>query len=165
MTGIDAQTFKDVLARWGSGVTIVTTVHEGNWKGTTASSFSSVSLEPPMVLVCLAKKLYTHTLVSEAGVFAANILKTEQLEIGKLFAGMYPDIEDRFAENDWETAVTGAPVLPSALGWVDCKIAHAHDSGDHTIFVGAVQAGGVSGDDDPLLYFNRQWGQFATMKE
>ena len=160
---VDSQTFKDVMAHWGSGVTIVTTAHEGSWKGTTASSLSSVSLNPPMISVCLAQKLYTHQLVKTNGVFAVNILAAHQLEIGKLFAGMYPEIEDRFAQNSWETAVSGSPVLQDALGWVDCKIAHAYPAGDHTIFVGNVLAGNSTQMDTPLLYFNREWGQFAQL--
>lgn len=158
---VDSQTFKEVMAHWGSGVTVVTTVHEASWKGTTASSLSSVSLTPPMVSVCLAQKLYTHKLVKESGIFAVNILAAHQLEIGKLFAGMYPEIEDRFAQHTWETAVTSSPVLKDALGWVDCKIAHAYPAGDHTIFVGEVMAGNAAQMGAPLLYFNREWGQFT----
>jgi flavin reductase (DIM6/NTAB) family NADH-FMN oxidoreductase RutF len=160
---IEAQAFKNTLSRWASGVTVVTTTKNGEWKGTTVSSFSSVSLDPPLVLICIANKLVTHDLLVDTGLFAANILNEEQTELGKLFAGMMPEVEDRFTYGKWgwDTAVTGAPVLPSASGWVDCKIVHTYDGGDHTIFVGEVQAASAS-DAPPLLYYNRHWGHFKA---
>lgn len=165
---IDAASFKNVMSRWASGVTIVTTIHEGQFKGTTVSSFTSVSLDPPLILICLAQKLYTHQLLQQSGVFAVNILKAEQVEWGKLFAGMYPEIEDRFADIDVHTAKTGSPLFREALGWLDCRIVHAYPAGDHTIFVAEVLAGGM-GDDNtsaaPMVYHNRQWGRFSGSAE
>jgi flavin reductase (DIM6/NTAB) family NADH-FMN oxidoreductase RutF len=162
---VDAQLFKDALARWASGVTVVTTVREGVFKGTTASSFTSVSLDPPLILICLAQNLYTHRLLQETGIFAVSILRNDQLKLGKMFAGMYPEIEDRFAEINVQTAVTGCPILSDAMGWVDCTIAQQIPAGDHTIFVGKVEAAGnYVSDGEPLLYYNRQWGQFSPVK-
>lgn len=160
---IDTQMFKNVLAQWTSGVTILTTIHEGKWKGTTVSSFTSVSLEPRLILVCLAHKLYTHQLVNSSGIFAISILHQKHAELARLFAGMYPQIEDRFIQNEWFTATTGSPILSDALGWVDCTITQAIPSGDHTIFVAEVVAAGISKEHPPLLYHNRTWGQFAEM--
>ncbi len=160
---VDNQAFKDAMAQWASGVTVLTTVYEDKWKGTTASSFSSVSADPPMVLVCLAKKLYTHQLVSESGIFAVNIMPTDQIEIAKRFAGMYPEIEDRFADLDCMISETGSPILKMAQGWLDCKIRHYYEGGDHTIFVGEVLACGANDGQNPLLYYARQWGQFASL--
>lgn len=158
---VETQTFKNTLARWASGVTVVTTVRDGQWKGTTVSSFTSVSLEPPLVLICIANKLFTHELLTETGVFAVNILNEHQAEFGKLFAGMLPQIENRFEQGSWETAVTGSPILTDASGWVDCKIVSTYQAGDHTIFVGEVLAGGSS-DAHPLVYYNRTWGHFQA---
>jgi flavin reductase (DIM6/NTAB) family NADH-FMN oxidoreductase RutF len=160
---IEAPIFKQILARWTSGVTVVTTLDEFQWKGMTASSFSSVSLEPPLIQVCLARKLYTHQLIEKSGVFAVNILSTDQLETAKLFAGMYPHIENRFGGLPCGTAVTGCPLLPNALGWLDCKLYAAYAGGDHTIFVGEVLAGTVPHDAPPLLYYQRQWGRFEVL--
>jgi flavin reductase (DIM6/NTAB) family NADH-FMN oxidoreductase RutF len=161
---IDERAYKDALARWTSGVTVLTTVHEGQWKGATVSSFTSASLRPPLVLVCLAQALYTHTLVSASGVFAVNILRHDQIELGQLFAGMRPEITDRFAYGDWhwQVAPTGSPVLTEAMGWLDCRTVHAYPAGDHTIFVGEVQAIHVGSDGVPLSYFNRRWGRFSA---
>lgn len=152
--------FKEAMSRWASGVTVVTSVLDGKWKGTTASSFTSVSAEPPLVLICLAKKIYTREVLSQSGVFAVNILSDEQLEIGKLFAGMYPEIEDRFAGKECFTAETGSPIIPGVLAWVDCEIVSTYEEGDHTIFVGKVLKCDVQ-DASPLLYHHRQWGEFT----
>jgi flavin reductase (DIM6/NTAB) family NADH-FMN oxidoreductase RutF len=157
---VEAAQFKETLACWASGVTVITTVHDGAWKGATASSFTSLSLHPPTILVALATKLYTRQLISTVGVFAASILADDQAETGKLFAGMYPEIEDRFSQAAWETAHTGAPVLRGAAGWVDCTVLHTYEVGDHTIFIGQVEAA-HAGSTPPVLYHRRQWGRFA----
>ena len=162
---VDAQLFKDALARWASGVTVVTTAREGVFKGTTASSFTSVSLNPPLILICLAQNLYTHKLLQETGIFAVSILRNDQLKLGKMFAGMYPEIEDRFTDLDIHTAVTGCPILSDAMSWVDCTIAQEIPAGDHTIFVGKVEAAGNSPHNgEPLLYYHRQWGRFSPVQ-
>ena len=154
---VDAQTFKEALAHWASGVTVVTTITGGKPVGITASSFSSVSLNPPLVMVCVDKKLYTHGAILEQQAFTVNILGVQHKHLGMRFAGMIPEIEDRFADLDEATAATGCPVLRDALGWVDCTLFAAHDSGDHTIFVGEVMAAAAKPDGDPILYWNRGW--------
>lgn len=160
---LEQRQFKDALAQWPSGVTVVTTVLEGRFKGTTASSFSSLSLDPMLVMIALGKQLYTHQILSESGVFAVNILRAEQVAIAKMFAGMKPEITDRFAHVAHHTAQTGSPVFDESIGWVDCEIAHSYDGGDHTIFVGRVLEAGV-GSGEPLLYHNRRWGHFAQLE-
>lgn len=159
---IDVQAFKHTLAHWVSGVTVVTTQVDGLPIGMTASSLTSVSLDPPQILICVARKLFTHQAIEQSGVFAVNILGTEHLEWGMRFAGMIPELSDRFAGIETHTAVTGAPLLPNVLGWLDCQLRHAYDGGDHTIFVGEVVAAGASEDRSPLLYFNRTWRQLAA---
>ena len=160
---VDAATFRSVLGQWPSGVTVVTTVADDGWHGMTASSFNSVSLEPPLVSVCLAKKIYTHTLIERSGVFAVNILAKDQAAIGKRFAGQQPELTDRFAGLQASTAESGAPVLGDALGWLDCRVVHAYDGGDHTIFVGEVLAADTPRLTAPLLFHSRAWGQFADL--
>ena len=154
---VDAKMFKETLAHWASGVTVVTTLAGDTPVGITASSFSSVSLDPPMVLICVAKKLFSHSAIQETGAFGVNILGTKHLEWGMRFAGMIPEIEDRFAGLDVHTEITGCPLLNGALGWLDCSLRYAHDGGDHTIFVGEVLAASARSDGDPILYYNRQW--------
>lgn len=155
---IDPQLFKETMAQWASGVTVLTSSYEGQPVGITASSFASVSLEPPRVLVCVAKRLHTHSVIERSGVFAVNILAADQVEWGMRFAGLLPELEDRFAGIPWTTAVTASPILPGVLGWLDCRLDFAYDGGDHTIFVGQVEAA-QAGAGAPLLYFSRQWRQ------
>lgn len=160
----EPQDFKDALSKWATGVTVVTTLNEtGHPHGMTVSSFTSVSLNPPLILFCANKAKYGHQAIMESGIFAVNILGVPQMAWGKRFAGMYPDIEDRFADISYKTAVTGAPVFPEALGWVDCRVYQRHEAGDHTIFIGQVEAAGSSATGDALLYFNRQWGHFTPI--
>ena len=116
----------------------------------TASSFSSVSLTPPLVSICLDRKLYSHGLISASGVFGISVLAKDQAEVARRFAGMVPDVEDRFAGESWSTAETGVPLLDSALGWLDCRVVHEHEGGDHTIFVGEVLAGHTARKSAPL---------------
>lgn len=160
---IDASTFKHVLSHWASGVTVVTTLHEGTPIGITASAFSSVSLNPPLVLVCLAQKLFTHQVITASGVFAVNILSASQAELGKRFAGVYPHLTDRFEGLTTSAAATGCPLLPDVAGWLDCRVKHCYEGGDHTIFVGEVLAAHAQDDHAPLLYFHRQWGRFEAL--
>lgn len=161
--GVDAATFRSALGQWPSGVTVVTTVVDGGWHGMTASSFSSVSLDPPLVSVCLAKSVWTHGLLASSGVFAVNILAKDQAHVGMLFAGQRPEVTDRFAGLDARAAVTGAPVLLDALSWLDCRVVHSYDGGDHTIFVGEVVDADTPRLTAPLLFHSRAWGQFADL--
>jgi flavin reductase (DIM6/NTAB) family NADH-FMN oxidoreductase RutF len=124
---------------------------------------TSLSLEPPQILICVARKLYTHAAILESGVFVVNILNVEQVEWGMRFAGMIPENGDRFEDIDFDTATTGCAILPGVLGWLDCTVRQAYDGGDHTIFVGEVVAAGFE-NGPPLLYFNRHWRQLSDQR-
>jgi flavin reductase (DIM6/NTAB) family NADH-FMN oxidoreductase RutF len=154
---LDKESFKHAMSLWASGVTVVTTQWNGEHFGLTASSFSSVSLEPTLVSVNLAKSLYTHALLQQSGTFAVSILAADQVEIGSRFAGMIPEIEDRFEGLQTKISVTGCRILPGCLAWVDCRVVHGFEAGDHTIFVGEVLTAGASDGGQPLLYFNHDW--------
>jgi flavin reductase (DIM6/NTAB) family NADH-FMN oxidoreductase RutF len=159
---VDPDTFKSALAQWPSGVTVVTMrAEDGTWHGMTASSFSSVSATPPLVSVCLVKTLWSHELIMKSGIFGVNILASDQTELGKRFAGMRPEITNRFEGVDTLTAETGVPLFSQALAWLDCKVVNAYEGGDHTIFVGEVQAARNPRKAAPLLFHSRNWGQFA----
>lgn len=145
------------MGLYASGVTVVTTLSGGVSVGLTASSFASLSLDPPLVLVCLAKKLYTHRAIEESGFFAVNILGSHQLDLGLRFAGMKPDVSDRFAGLEIGKGPTGAPLLTGSLASVDCRLWNRYDGGDHSIFVGEVQAIVTSSLESPLLYHDRLW--------
>ncbi|MCX5410214.1 flavin reductase [Streptomyces sp. NBC_00335] len=140
---------------------IVTTAGEDGWHGMTASSFSSVSLAPPLVLVCLDQRIRSHDLLLRNGVFAVNVLGRDHLALGRRFAGMEPGVTDRFASGDWLPGATGSPVLTDSAAWVDCRVLHRYPGGDHTIFLGEVVAAGVPRITSPLLFHSRSWGQLA----
>lgn len=157
---VDVQDFKNALAHWATGVTVVTTCSGGRHVGITASSLTSLSIDPPQILICVARRLHTHAAIQQSGSFVVNILSAEQQEWGMRFAGLVPEQADRFAGIDYTTSVTGCAVLPGVLGWLDCKLRHAYDGDDHTIFVGEVVGAGFQ-RGAPLLYFNRQWRQLS----
>jgi len=152
--------FREALRHFPSGVTIVTIHVPGQAPhGLTVSAFASLSPEPPLIMVAIDHKASGHEMLQQAGTtFAVNILGQDQMDLSNRFAWVKD--EDRFAVGDWETAVTGAPVLKSSLAWLDCTIYAAHETGTHTIYVGEFQASAVSRpDDSPLIYWNRGYRQ------
>ena len=161
---VNPHEFKKALSQFASGVTVVTTMYQENRIGVTASSFASLSLEPPLVLVCFGKSLFTHKAISEYGAFSVNLLRADQLDWGQRFANMQPQVVDRFAGIDVHTAITGAPLLPGCLAWLDCKIWQIYDGGDHSIFVGEVVAAYATSEQAlPLVYYDRLWQSCAPL--
>ncbi|GIE34278.1 hypothetical protein Ait01nite_073230 [Actinoplanes italicus] len=169
---VDSTTFRSVLGQWPSGVCVVTTVGppdvggKPRRHGMTASSFSSVSLDPPMVSVCLGNHLPSRALLGDAGKFAISFLGKDQAHIGRRFAGQDRDgnrteVADRFAGLDWAITPNGCPVLSEAVAWLDCTVAHAYPGGDHTIFVGEVTEAALPRITAPLLFHSRNWRQLS----
>jgi len=149
--------FKQVMRRWASTVTIITTRADDVIYGLTATAFSSLSANPPEVFISVYKQTRTHPLIERSGVFCVNFLGPEMSDLSDRFAGRRPN-EERFQDVRYRAEATGAPVLDDAIAYLDCKVARAFDAGDHTIFIGAVQAGGVQRPDDaPLLYFSGRY--------
>jgi hydroxymethylglutaryl-CoA lyase len=156
--------FKKAMSQFASGVTVVTTLlNESTPIGITASSFSSLSLDPPLVLVSISKNLFTHNVIADSGKFAINVLSAHQRDLGMRFAGMMPEIKDRFAGLNTFTSVTGCPIINNTLAWVDCAVWAVYDGGDHSIFVGEVKDVNVSDIDTPLLYHNRLWRRTESL--
>ena len=117
----------------------------------------SVSPTPPLIMVAIDHKATGYTLMEQEGtVFAVNILAQGMKALSNRFA--WVEDADRFAEGDWGTAVTGAPILQNALAWLDCTIYARYEAGTHTIYIGEVQASGVPRSDEaPLIYWNRDY--------
>jgi flavin reductase (DIM6/NTAB) family NADH-FMN oxidoreductase RutF len=147
-----------VMRRFPTGVTVVTTILDGKPKGFTATAFSSVSLEPPMVLICVNRNARTHPMISQAGIFCVNLLPVEHRGLAERFARR--DDADPFAEVAYERATTGAPVLAGSLGFVDCTVAEEYSAGTHTVFIGAVLATGHAGGV-PLGYLDGTYRDFG----
>lgn len=150
---VDPEEFKSALAKFPSGITIVTVAGEGALHGMTASAFASVSLEPPLILVCLDKSSRTRELVLEVGAFAVNVLAAHQEEAARAFAraGRKP-----FEELPHGFGSTGAPLLEGALAWIECRVERALEAGDHDVVVGDVIACAGRGGD-PLVYFDKSY--------
>lgn len=157
MKTLDPNLFREAMSRFASGVTVVTASRDADRFGITVSSFASVSIEPPLVLVCVSRGLLTHAAIEHSQAFAVNILGIHQVEVGRRFAGLTPETGDRFSGLSWSTSGTGAPLLDDSLACLDCRLHASHDGGDHTIFVGEVVDARVSGEGPPLLYHNRLW--------
>lgn len=146
---VSPQEFRNALANFASGVTVVTTADdEGALYGLTVSAFCSVSLVPPMVLVCVEKSTRCHDLFLSKGRFAVNVLGEGQKAVSERFA---TQIEDKFEGIGHALSDTGMPFIEGAITALDCRLEHSYDGGDHTIFVGWVEETSIAGGD-PLLY-------------
>ena len=144
----DAQ-FKLAMSHFASGVTVVTTEHEGRQYGMTVASFASLSLHPPLVLVCIEKNVKSHDAIAASGKFAVNILENGQAELSNRFASR---VEDKFAGVALHGGTLGLPLLDGALTTLECRLHGQLPGGDHTIFIGEV-VDAQTRDGVPLLYF------------
>lgn len=150
--------FRSALSRFASGVTVVTTRAEDHQPyGLTVSSFASLSLEPPLVLVCIDKRSSIHDLLVKGRYFAVNVLAEGQEILSRRFASR---AEDRFSGTGYTEGVTGVPILNDVLTAIECRIVHTYPGGDHTIVVGEVEHATVD-DGKPLGYFRGGYVQLA----
>ncbi|HEV2235260.1 MAG TPA: flavin reductase family protein [Ktedonobacterales bacterium] len=155
---LDTTEFRRVLGRFTTGVTVVTTCQGNRRAGITVNAFTSVSLEPPLVLVCVERRSYAHDLITASGIFAVNLLSAEQADVSRCFAGRSEQKFARFCGVTTHDEVTGAPVFDQCAGFVDCRLEAVYPGGDHSIFLGRVVA--LGGDDvPPLLYYRGKYGQ------
>jgi flavin reductase (DIM6/NTAB) family NADH-FMN oxidoreductase RutF len=156
----DRRAFRNALGCFATGVTVVTTVTDaGEPVGLTANSFSSVSLDPPLILFCLDRASHNLDAFRAAGRFAVNVLGDDQRDLSVRFS---TTIDDRWDGVAWERWETGAPVLNGCLAALDCETEAIHEGGDHVIIVGRVQRLAATTDGKPLLYFR---GNYATVDE
>ena len=153
----DSQLQRKIMGMFATGVTVVSTRMGDETWGMTANAVTSLSLDPPLVLVAVDKKSQSHANFSEGGCFAMNILSAQQREISDRFAFTGPK---DFSNLEFKTAITGAPILHDSLGWVDCQLKEILAGGDHDIFIGEIVAGEL-GEGDPLLYFSGGYGAIA----
>jgi len=150
--------FRSAMSRFASGVTVVTAKTESNQPaGLTVSSFASLSLEPPLVLVCIDKRASIHDLLVEGGHFGVNVLAADQEILSRRFASR--DV-DRFSGTGYADGITGVPLLNDVVMAIECRIVHTYPGGDHTIVVGEVEHAAFS-DGKPLAYFRGGYAQLA----
>ena len=158
---------RNVMGEFATGVTAVTLDSEPR-HGITVNAFTSVSLDPPLVLVCLDHDTEAHEKLAsgDATGYCVNLLSADQQVLGEHFAGMTDGDVDPFAEHPTETAATGAPVFSESLGYVDCSIHEAVEAGDHTIYIGAVEAAELlESDRDALTFYESEWGRISAGEE
>ena len=153
----DPAALRTVLGHFATGVAIITALDGDEPVGMACNSFTSVSLEPQLVLFCAAKSSTTWPRIQAARKWAANILSEESEEVCRLFAQKGAD---RFAHIAYSTGRTGAPVLEAAIAFVDCETIAEHDAGDHIIVVGRVLELGYAPDGKPLLFYRGGYGRF-----
>jgi flavin reductase (DIM6/NTAB) family NADH-FMN oxidoreductase RutF len=156
LTSFTPLEFKAVMGRFATGVTVLTTRLGAQRAGLTVNAFCSLSLDPPLVLVCVDRASRVHDLLIQAGIFAANFLTAEQEAISRCFASRSDFRWQEFCGCAAHTVATGAPVFDESLGFVDCTIVDTFPGGDHTIVVGRVEALGGAGGD-PLVYFRGRY--------
>jgi len=153
----DPALFREAMSRFASGVTVVTARRGEERVGLTASSFASVSLDPPLVLVCVSRTIQAHGIIEAERAFAVNVLGSHQLDVALRFGGLKPEQTDRFEGLAWTAAVTGAPILTDSIASLDCRLHASHPGGDHTIFVGEVVGAAIATTGEPLVYHSRAW--------
>lgn len=150
-----ARRFRDVLGRFATGVTVVTSMSGGEPVGMTCQSFSSVSLSPPLVLFCPAKTSRAWPQMQKSGKFCVNLLAQDQADVSNMMASKGVD---KFAAVGWRPSeATGSPILEGVLGYVDCTVHAVYQAGDHHIVIGRVQELDTTGAPDPLLFFRGKY--------
>ena len=153
---LHSREFRNIMGTFTTGVTIVTTTLDGLPRGITANSFTSVSLDPPLVMFCLGKDSTNFDAFMSSDFFAINILSRQQEALSTRFAVFEGD---RFEGVSWAKWETGAPILDNVLAAIDCRRVAMHEAGDHIIIVGHVLHAAILNDFKPLLYFRGQYQQ------
>jgi len=156
---IDQNQLRKVMRQWTSGVTVVSAHYHGKDHGMTVSSFSSVSIDPPLVTISLMKDSRTLEMILRSNSFGITILSIEQMEISKIFAGQIEDTENRFTNVDTIRLVTGSPLAKGGLAFFDCEVSQVIDFATNSLIIGEVIAAETGEQNHPLLYFDRQYHQ------
>ncbi len=156
---ISRDEFRAALGRFASGVTVVTLKDaNGDWHGITVSAFCSLSLEPPLILVCIEKAAGSHHAFNQGEFFVVHVLREDQQHYSDQFASHLPD---KFSGIEYEENGHGIPMLKDPLMRLECRLVDAHEGGDHTIFVGQIEHSHIS-EGKPLIYFH---GNYRKMDE
>jgi 3-hydroxy-9,10-secoandrosta-1,3,5(10)-triene-9,17-dione monooxygenase reductase component len=160
LRGPDADLFRHVLGHYPTGVAVITAHTDSGPVGMAMNSFTSLSLQPPLVLFCPATTSTTWPLLREVGTIAINVLSAGQESISRAFASK---AADRFTEASWSVGENGAPLLHDALGWLECNVAAEYPAGDHTVVTALIERMGVHWDiTDPLVFFRGRYYRGMT---
>lgn len=173
--GVDPQHYREVLGRFVTGVTVVTTLEHGSageqpW-GTTVNSFTGVSLDPPLVLVCIGRERSIHAIIERNRRFGVNVLGEGGQALSDCFAGApSPMPKEAFCGAAWETSASNLPVLEQAIAFLGCEVERVIEAGDHTIYIAHVVETATRDETGwPLLYFRRRYlriehGELADLR-
>jgi len=159
---LDEARFRRAMAQFATGVTVVTTAMEGRLYGLTVNAFCSLSLDPPLTLVCVDQLSRSQHLIGESGCFAVNILSWQQQFLADRFAGRAPLVNTAFDGVPYVTGATGAPILKGAAAWADCRLLQSTAAGDHVIFVGNVVAADWDETQEPLLFYQSRFARLRS---
>ena len=151
---MDGESLRDALARLPAGVVLLCTRSDDGFRGLTATSFAAVSLDPPLVLVCLDRLAATRDALLEHGAFTASLLARGQEFIADRFSGQAPASDPAWREVPHRIGENGLPIVAGAVGWIECQVFSSQEAGDHDIVVGAITAVG-RGSGEPLVHWER----------
>ncbi len=152
---LDSEQLRNAMRGWTTGVAVVTAAHDGQRYGMTVNSFTSISLEPPLICVTLKRLTHTFELVEKSGEFAMTILSDEQKPLSDRFAGKIPDLSDRFEGVETETLLLNAPLIKGGLAYFNCRVVNSYPVGENMLVVAEVVAARGKEAGDPLVYHNR----------
>jgi flavin reductase len=155
--GVDTEHLKAAFGSFATGITVVTARLDGHIHGMTANAFCAVSLDPPLVLVCVDKAARMHDFIRGSGTFAVNILSSDQEDLARHFARAGRPLEGEFTLVPYTVGRMGCPILRGIAAYVECTLHHVCDGGDHTIYIGVVQATDAFPERRPLLHCRRQY--------
>lgn len=157
MVFIDPKELRLAMRRWSTGVSVVSVKNQGIIHGMTVSSFTSISLSPPTIIVSLRKSSRTHDMIINAKTFGISFLSRNQQAISERFAGLSNELENRFDGLETFTLKTGAPLLEGGLAFLDCKLVAVHEFGMNSLLIGEVLATKVGDGRTPLIYFDQRY--------
>lgn len=159
---IEKNFFRQVMGRFATGVTVVTTNYQEKLGGLTVNAFCSVSLTPPLILVCVDLASQTLPLIRDSKIFAVNMLTEEQEHLSRCFATHSTERFEQFCCAPYHTAVTGAPILDNTLAFIDARVVAEYPGGDHAIFLGQVVAMGTG---QQVVFANEAESAMSTLLE
>jgi len=149
---MDDRIFRTAMGKFATGVTVVTTEHNGEVQGMTANAFMSVSLEPKLILISVANKAKMNESIRNSGIFAVSLLANDQEEMSMYFAGQIKEKRDIAFKS-----FNGMPVINGALANITCDVHNSHVEGDHTLYIGKVRDISLSDEGKPLTYFSGRY--------
>jgi len=152
---LDSEQLRQAMRAWTTGVAVITAKYDGQQYGMTVNSFTSISLEPPLISVTLKKLTHVHALVEKSNEFALTVLASDQGGLSDRFAGKLTDVKDRFDGVPTETLLIDAPLLKGGVAYFNCRVENSMTVGENTLFIAEVIAASGTVETNPLVYHNR----------